>query len=420
MLKTVSWLDEGVNTVPKNIYKKYLINLYGLEELGLQNHEFLDVISEAVSYTPFSTDKVLSIKNRFENGEVVNRLEVDISDICNFKCPGCTFQYSYQGEQINPNVLNAFIQEIKLRGVKSITLAGGGEPSLYNRDSKTLVDIVESLANENIEVFLITNGFSYSDEQIKRIIRSVKGIRISYYNFIAPGEPSNKNEIVYQNIKKFIKYINIENPNLFFMIGNLVSYNSQKDYDFTLSLSKDFGVIITPRPLISIKRNAFVSLDFDKTTAILDKALKCYEKIEPFISEEAPIAAREYLERVLSYNLPLEKRCTVTEMGLTGKLRANGDLYRCGQLSAKSYEINSLPDKKNYYSNIYGDVEKSIDNHFKGIKNLTSKKMCPVCRESLNNVRLNGFDKIPENIKNPILEAVLPAYENGRNLGLFW
>ncbi|MEL3956458.1 radical SAM protein [Caldifermentibacillus hisashii] len=415
-----TWFTEGVNSIAPTIYKEYLIQLYNLEKYGLEKHEFLDAISSSLSFTPFSTEKVLSIKDRLSKGEKVNKLEIDISDVCNFKCPGCTFQYSYNGEQINPQALYAFINEIKLKGFTAITLVGGGEPSLYKQEGENLVTVVENLAKEGIEVFLITNGFSYTDEQIMRIVRAVKGIRVSYYNFIAPGEPQNKNEIVDANIKKFIKYIHTENQSCFLMVGNLVSYASQRDYKFTLELSRKFGIPITPRPYISIKRNAYSSLEKSKTIRLLDRALECYEEIEPFITKDNPIAAREFLERVLAYNLPLEKKCTVTELGLTGKLRANGDLYRCGQLSAKSYLINNLPNRNDFYTNIYNDVKASVDNHVKGIKGLTSNNICPVCRETLNNVRLNNFDNLPNNIKQTVLNAVLQAYEDGKNLGNFW
>lgn len=77
---------------------------------------------------------------------------------------------------------------------------------------------------------------------------------------------------------------------------------------------------------------------------VLNRVLENYMGIKEQIdSLYSPVAAREFLERILAFHLPLPKRCIVTELGLVGKMRANGDLYRCGQLSARSGEI----EKKN-------------------------------------------------------------------------
>ena len=85
---------------------------------------------------------------------------------------------------------------------------------------------------------------------------STKGIRISYYNFVAPGEPENKNDIVSDNVRLLLRTKELMNIDTEIIVGNLVSWNSKRDYEFTIELAKRYRTIITPRPMISINRDA--------------------------------------------------------------------------------------------------------------------------------------------------------------------
>lgn len=386
----------------------------------MEDHPFLDALSESLSYTPFSPEKIMYIKKQLEAGVQVSRLEIDISDICNFRCPGCTFKYS-QADAIMPfeNIRN-IARELKRLQITHVTLAGGGDPTQYRDNGFRLPDVTELFADYGIDIFLITNGYDLTVDDMKRILPTVKSIRISYYNFIAPGEPEQKNIVVGNNIKKLLQLRDQMSLDVPVIIGNLVSYNKLSDYLFTLELANTFGTIVTPRPLIHITKFADGTLDKEKTRAILDRTLQNYEKIYGKINVTSPVAVREFLERVLAYNLHLEKKCTVTELGLVGKLRASGDLYRCGQLSAVPKEKRKhIPDEI-LFSNVYADPRTKLLEHLAGVKELTKYQSCPACRETINNIRLNRFDALSDEIKAPILEVVMEAYKDNQNLGGFW
>jgi MoaA/NifB/PqqE/SkfB family radical SAM enzyme len=414
------WHQQGVNAVEPEIYKEYLNTLYNLDAIGIKDHPFIDELCNSLSYTPFSTEKVLYIKEQMKYGVNTARMEIDISDICNFKCPGCTFQFSQQDKQLSYEKLAAFIEELHKKGVRAITLAGGGEPTIYNNSGMSLPDVTEKFKEANIEIFLVTNAFALTNEDMRRLLMSVSGIRVSIYNFIAPGEPEDKNDIVFKQIEELLNLKEKLGVDTHILIGTLISWNSKKDFEFSVSMAKKFKSIVTPRPFISIQRNAKEMLSIQELQKVLNRVVESYRSIKHEINENHPIAMREYLERVLAFTLPLEKRCTVTELGLSGKLRANGDLYRCGQLSAKSNLIEKRDDKDVFFTNIYEDPRLALDKLHEGKKGLTTYNMCPVCRESLNNIRLNRFDKVPKSVQEKILEKVLPAYDNNQNLAKFW
>ncbi len=46
--------------------------------------------------------------------------------------------------------------------------------------------------------------------------------------------------------------------------------------------------------------------------------------------------------------------------------------------------------------------------------------MCPVCRETINNIRFSKFHEIPSELRNPILQEVNQAFSHNKNLAGFW
>ncbi|KXI43955.1 radical SAM protein [Bacillus cereus] len=422
--KEKKWYEEGMNRIDPDLYKRYMIYLYDLEKNSIENHPFLDELSKSLSFTPFSPEKALFVKGKLELGENVRRLEIDITDVCNFKCPGCTFQFSQMDKQLPFEKLDSFIQELKEAGYTSITLAGGGEPSIYNYNGKRLPDVTERFLENGIDTFVITNAFALgSQDDVRRLLLSTKGIRISYYNFVAPGEPENKNDIVSDNVRLLLRTKELMNIDTEIIVGNLVSWNSKRDYEFTIELAKRYRTIITPRPMISINRDAKKAVKGENLNKVLNRVLENYMGIKEQIdSLYSPVAAREFLERILAFHLPLPKRCIVTELGLVGKMRANGDLYRCGQLSARSGEIEKKypnVDKTTFYNSI-DDSTDYLKSHIDGKKGLVSYNMCPVCRETINNIRFSKFHEIPSELRNPILQEVNQAFSHNKNLAGFW
>nr|WP_318540270.1 radical SAM protein [Terribacillus saccharophilus] len=421
--KEKKWYREGTNAIDPKVYKDYLNHLYNLEDFGIKDHPFIEEMSKALSYTPFTPEKTLFIKKAMENGENVRRLEIDITDVCNFKCPGCTFQFSQMDKQLPYEKLENFIIELKEAGYKAITLAGGGEPSIYNYQGKRLPDVTEKFKEHGIDTFVITNSFALdNDADVTRLLLSTKGIRVSIYNFIAPGEPETKNETVFNNIDRMLKVKEALGVDTNILVANLISWRNKKDYQFTLDLAKRFKTIVTPRPYIAIQRNAKEAVKGEQLIKILDKVLENYLYIKNEIDPvSSPIAIREFLERVLAFHLPLVKRCTVTELGLAGKVRANGDIYRCGQISARSYEIEKkYPNinKQIFFTNL--DDKSALNHHMQGVEKLTSYNLCPLCRETINNIRLNKFDSIPSNLKLPIMKEIMSCFDDNRNLAYFW
>src|SRR5690606_7031222 len=141
--------------------------------------------------------------------------------------------------------------------------------------------------------------------------------------------------------------------------------------------------------------SAKVEVPEEATRRVLDATLQSYERIAPHITPATPIAARELLERVLVFSIPFDGLCPVTELGLVGKLRANGDLFQCGQLSAvdpaRRRERGLRDDELVRNTLVSPDA---LTRHVRGSTKLASYNVCPSCREFLANTRFLRFETL--------------------------
>ena len=123
------------------------------------------------------------INNIFIPPETVS---MEVTKVCNFKCPYCYANSLYLNSSLNENnnnflninnffdMLDNFITEKNFP--LQVTL-GGGEPSLH----PNLYDLVKGLHDRKIAVSITTNGTLFSREDINQIIPYIAGISLSYH-----------------------------------------------------------------------------------------------------------------------------------------------------------------------------------------------------------------------------------------------
>jgi hypothetical protein len=73
---------------------------------------------------------------------------------CNLKCPYCSVTYRNNKNRISLDVIYDYVTKLKSRGLKSVILTGGGEPTVY----KQFNELVRWIKDQNLSVALISNG----------------------------------------------------------------------------------------------------------------------------------------------------------------------------------------------------------------------------------------------------------------------
>jgi MoaA/NifB/PqqE/SkfB family radical SAM enzyme len=103
-------------------------------------------------------------------------LELNLTNLCNHECPGCTFSQlvNISKDHIPFDIATRIIREAAAFGVKAITFSGGGEPLVYGQSR--VLDLVLLARDRGLQVALITNGSLLTDP---RFLDVCEWIRVS-------------------------------------------------------------------------------------------------------------------------------------------------------------------------------------------------------------------------------------------------
>lgn len=131
--------------------------------------------------TPFAADKMFLHADRivrWQAGELPPpvTVELDLTNLCNHGCPGCTFSHlvNIDKSSIDFELALKVVKELGGGGVKGLTFSGGGEPLVYG-ESRVIWLMSEARA-VGMDVALITNGSLLRSE---RMLELCKWIRVS-------------------------------------------------------------------------------------------------------------------------------------------------------------------------------------------------------------------------------------------------
>jgi len=131
-------------------------------------------------------------------------IEVSPSGTCNHRCTFCALDYmEYKNRFLDHSVYEKFVKEISCLGVKSIMLAGEGEPLLH----KNISNLILQTKNFGIDVAITTNGVLLYKLLSEKILSHVEWIKIS----INAGTKETYSKIHQTQEKDFTKVLsNIE------------------------------------------------------------------------------------------------------------------------------------------------------------------------------------------------------------------
>jgi len=105
-------------------------------------------------------------------------VELDLTNICNHDCPGCT-GFRMEGG-LNSTIATSdaldIIDDLKSCGVKAVTFTGGGDPTMH----RDFDEIIKHAADIGLEVGLITNGLAIKERHLDSLLSSCMWIRVSW------------------------------------------------------------------------------------------------------------------------------------------------------------------------------------------------------------------------------------------------
>ncbi len=105
-------------------------------------------------------------------------VEIDLTNVCNHDCPGCSGWRSEGGlnSQIETEDALRIINELEECGVHAVTFTGGGDPTMH----KDFDTIIKYAYDANMDIGLITNGLSLKERHFPNLFPSCTWIRVSW------------------------------------------------------------------------------------------------------------------------------------------------------------------------------------------------------------------------------------------------
>lgn len=136
-------------------------------------------------------------------------LELGISGACNHRCVFCTVSHmKYEPTYIDAKVLLEQLRLLKQYGLKSVLLAGNGEPTLH----KNFSTIVNEVKLQGIDIALSTNGVLFTPDKVEECLESISWVRYSIsagteatYKQIHRGNDGDLQR-VFDNIQYAVEY----------------------------------------------------------------------------------------------------------------------------------------------------------------------------------------------------------------------
>jgi len=199
----------------------------------------------------FSKYKFLNHINRIRdlvNGKNVFpiQVEIDPASFCNFNCTYCRSPNGFEKKLMLTNAFcSGLFRELADGGVKSITVSGGGEPTI----NPEIAQILRSSSAVGLSTALITNGsMLYMDELRNAILDSCCGVRVSL-NAVDRGKhdklcrPSQKGvfDRIISSISTLVGEKNRFGKNLLIGLQFIFDSDNFKDIFASAKLSKDLG-----------------------------------------------------------------------------------------------------------------------------------------------------------------------------------
>ncbi|MDP8259979.1 MAG: radical SAM protein [Candidatus Gygaella obscura] len=336
----------------------------------------------------FSSDKILKHLDRVVdwfngNNPYPVTVELDLTNVCNHKCPACTGWVKKQRDlsMLPVNLTKKIINQLAYVKIRGLIFTGGGEPLCYPH----VREILNYAAKENFDIAFITNGSLLNKEIADQLLRVCTWVRVSLdaatpMVFRKTHGLDRKNFLtVTENIRLLAKRKKELKSNTAVGVGFLTcQYSKGQMYKATL-LCKSLGVDyiqFRPMQIVSEGRLTYDLMNIDR------QLVKCME-------EET--ANFKVLYSKHKYEMMKEpkfgryyKKCFGQQFATV--ISADAKMYVCCHMRGNNkYCIGDLHKssfKKIWNSNKRKKVVESID----------FKDCVPLCRD-------NTFNQVLWNIK---------------------
>ncbi|MFI3545926.1 radical SAM protein [Mammaliicoccus sciuri] len=313
-----------------------------------------------------NNNKILYHLQSIDHNEIVS-FEIHPTNICNYLCDFCSYSYrKSNGKQIELDILLETINEISKRGCKSITLAGGGDPTMY----KNLPLIVEYIKSKNMEVAVLSNGSN--KKMIEKISSDCTYILL---NIVSTNKETYK-KMMGRDMKEILNFPKTISDKTTLGVRVVVTNENVENLVETTKelLNKGFSYVqITP------------AVDYEKSRIYVDN-----KKLNNVLSDKIFDSPNVFMN-IKRDNRYTSVNCYNVKHSSHGILSADGNIYICPPLTSihKKYSIGNINYEK--FEDIW-EGEKHLN-----LKEVMEKRYI---KNECKNCRFIGYNEILDSYKS--------------------
>ena len=348
--------------------------------------------SQKIAYHPERIHQWNEAKDDWEKAKSVYPLYVEISPVghCNHRCLFCGVDYlGYKKSPDNITTLLERIKEMGAKGIKSVMLAGDGEPLL----SPHIPQILTALDDAGIDSALTTNLSVLSDEQAYAVMKFCKWVKVSFNG----GTPQTYSQIhqtsekhfynVLDNIKKCIEIRNRYSLRSTIGVQTVLLPENEHTISEITPLLKKLGVdyyTIKPFSQHSFSENRqFAALKY------LD--LEHIKNLNHYSDENFQFIFRENAFTTHQNNQISYTKCSATPF-FWAYVMATGDVYACSAyLKQEEFLLGNIFEET--FEQIWGGEKRKACFEY-----VTKKLDISTCRK---NCRMNSVNQYLDVFNNP-------------------
>lgn len=266
--------------------------------------------------------------NKWSKGKKVAPIHVEVSPAsgCNQRCNLCYVDYlGHKGGLLPEKIMVAMIEDFADIGVKSVLLAGEGEPTV----NKGIIPMIQRAHELGINMALNTNGVMFSPEMSKATLQALTWCRFTFqasnkdlYNQIHMGGKDDFEKALV-NVEAAARHKRDNNLDVTLGIQQILINENYRDVLNCAKLAKELGV-----DYYVVKRfSKHPKNDYDVPEDLYKHSIDLFDQVEQLATDDFKVLVR-WKNFTQDCNRTY-KKCVGTPF--ITQVLADGGVYPCSQ-----------------------------------------------------------------------------------------
>ena len=331
--------------------------------------------------------------NEWKKGRRIAPLHVEISPTsgCNQRCNLCYVDYlGHKPGLLREDIMTGLISSFEKMGVKSVLLAGEGEPTV----NPAIIPMIRKSMDTNVDMALNSNAVLLDEKMAEEILPGLTWARFTFqasnkelYNQIHLGHKNDFEKAV-KNVEACCRIKRDKKLKVTLGIQQILINENYRDVLETAKLAKELGV-----DYFVVKRfSKHPKNDYDVPEDLWKKSIDLFEEAEKLQDENFKIIVRwKNFSKDCDRNY---KKCVGTPF--ITQILADGKVYPCSQFFKNPDFAYGDLYNESFEEIILGDKAKAVTEKIE--KEIDVSKCISYCRHHSTNIFLWNIVEEPSHV----------------------